>query len=143
MFGRSSCQPCESSLCLPQSARKWCFHTTGPDLSEKGAQARTLHLSHLSHGSSGSNKLQKVLQTSANLVPRKKTSTLWSENLPLNFFTLPRLHPRSLTAKSPEKMVGLEDDPASYWVSVIFFRGKLAVKLLGGSSPDWDGNSPP
>ena len=29
------------------------------------------------------------------------------------------LHPRSLTAR-PWKMMGLEDDPASYWVSITF-----------------------
>ena len=66
----------------------------------------------------------KVLQTRANLVPpQKNTSTLWSELVPLNFFTLTRLHPRSLTANAPEKMVvGRRSFPIGFWY---FFRGEL------------------
>ena len=40
--------------------------------------------------------------------------------------TLPKIR------HSPGKMMGLEDDPAAFWVFVFFFRGKLAVKLFLG-----------
>ena len=40
--------------------------------------------------------------------------------------------PRSLTAKAPEKWMGLQDSPASYWVSVTF-SGAFAVKLREGT----------
>ena len=40
-------------------------------------------------------------------------------------------HPRSLTAKAPEKW-WLEDDPASLWGPGIFSEKKLALKLWEG-----------
>ena len=47
-----------------------------------------------------------------------------------------KMHPGSLTAR-PWKMVGKEDDPASYWVSVTF-QGR-AVKLREGSASNTNG----
>lgn len=38
-------------------------------------------------------------------------------------------------------MMGLEDDPASFWVSVYIFRGELAVKggiIILSTSSTWN-----